>query len=464
MSAILDHSATELVQRYRSGELSPVEVVEASLAHIDTDQTNSVITRCDEQALAAAQASAERYVRGEELPLDGVPLGIKDTIATKGVATSGADAIYEGWVPDADATIVERLREAGMVVVAKHSAYSFALGHTNTHHGPALNPWDPERTTGGSSSGAGAAVASRQVPVAIGSDTGGSIRLPASWCGVSGIKPTYGRIPTRGAMPLGWSFDTVGPLARTVDDLAAVLQASAGHDPRDSTSSRRPVGNYTDPQVTGVAGLRIGIPENWFLEVCDPHIARAVQDAADLLVADGAELVSVTLPHADLTQAVGWLAVLGEITSIHEITVDRLTEYDEAFGGHLLTSQFVSAGDYLRASRLRTVIQDDYQQAFEKADLLLIPGSVTYAPKFVDMLCQVGDREYPWLEVSARTTYSANITGVPGLSIPAGTGWNGLPLGIQFLGRPFDEATLLRVGRHYQQVTDHHLLAPPTQV
>lgn len=463
MSDVLEYSAVELVQRYRSGELSPVDVVDASLAQIDADQTNSVITRCDEQARAAAQASAQRYARGEALPLDGVPLGIKDTIATKGVPTSGADAIYDGWIPDEDATIVERLTGAGMVLVAKHSAYSFALGHTNTHHGPARNPWDLERTTGGSSSGAGASVANRQVPVSIGSDTGGSIRLPASWCGVSGLKPTYGRIPTRGAIPLGWSFDTVGPLARTVDDIAAVLQASAGHDPRDSSSSRRAVGNYTAPQVEGVAGLKIGMPQNWFLEVCDPQIAQAVQDAADLFVAEGAELVPVTLPHADLTQAVGWLAMLGEITSIHEITIDRLAEYDEAFGAHLLNSQFVSAGDYLRATRLRTIIQDDYQQAFEQADLILIPGSVTYAPKFVDMLCQVGDREYPWLEVAARTTYSANITGIPGLSVPAGTGWNGLPLGIQLLGRPFDEATLLRVGRLYQKMTDHHLLAPPSQ-
>lgn len=460
MTSLLSRSATELVDDYRSGALSPIEVVDAALAEVESDPHNSVITSCPESARAAAARSAERYRRGSALPMDGVPIGIKDTIATRGIETSGADAIYAGWIPDEDATVVARLLAAGAVPVAKHNAYAFALGHTNTHHGVVTNPWDPARTTGGSSSGAGASVATRQVPISIGSDTGGSIRLPASWCGVSGLKPTYGRVPNRGAMPLAWSFDTIGPLARTVDDLALTMQCIAGHDPRDGSSSRRAVPDYLDGGRTDVAGLRIGMPENWFFDICDPQIEAAVRAAALELEEAGATIVPVSFPHADLTMVVGWICMLGEIASAHEPTAHRFDEYDEAFQEYLLTSSFVELKDYLRASRLRTVVQDDYRAAFELVDMIIAPGNVTYAPRLDDFLCQVGDDQYGWIEVSARSTYMANITGLPSLALPAGLGWNDLPLGIQLLGRPFDERTMLRVGRYYQSITQHHELDP----
>src|SRR5690606_23443213 len=206
---------------------------------------NAVITRMNDLALAAAAESDRRYRDGTARPLEGVPVGIKDILATAGVRTTAGSAIYRDWVPDYDATVVKRLRDAGAVVVAKHAPFPFALGHENNpHYGPTLNPWDTERTPGGSSSGSGASVAARQVPISIGTDTGGSIRLPATWCGVAGLKPTWGRVPNKGVMPLAWSMDTIGPLARSVADLALVLDVIAGHEPADASSSRQPKQDY----------------------------------------------------------------------------------------------------------------------------------------------------------------------------------------------------------------------------
>lgn len=467
MSDLAELSATELVSLFRAGAATPVEAVSACLERSSADAatTNAVITSCYEPALDAAEVATRRYRDGSAGPLEGVPFGVKDTIATKGVRTTGGSSIYGDWIPHDDAALIERIQHAGGIVVAKHSAFSFALGdESRGDFGATRNPWDLDRTPGGSSSGSGAAVAARQVPVSIGSDTGGSIRLPATWCGVSGIKPTYGRVPVHGVMPLAWSLDTAGPLARTVEDLASFLQVMAGHDDRDSTSSRRPVGDYTGALRQGVAGLKIGVPQNWFLEICDPHIASAVERAAEIFAAEGAHIVPITLPNAHLTQAIGWFIILAELGSLHEGNLERLDEYDPGFSGHLVNSQFVTAQDYMRCLRLRSVIQADYETAFSEVDAILVPGNPSYAPKLDNMMCQVGDREYFWLEIAARTTFSANITGIPALSVPAGLGWNDLPLGIGILARPFDEETCFRVGHTYQQLTDHHRLAPPLAV
>ena len=464
MTTLTELTGTELIERFRSGEVSPTDAVRAAIQQADRTEPaiNAVITRTDELALAAAAESDRRYRDGTARPLEGVPIGIKDIIATAGVRTTAGSAIYRDWVPDYDATVTQRLRDAGAVIVAKHAPFPFALGsENNPHYGPTLNPWDTERTPGGSSSGSGASVAARQVPISIGTDTGGSIRLPATWCGVSGLKPTWGRVPNRGVMPLAWSMDTVGPLARSVADLALVLDVIAGHDPADASSSRHAKPDFRAELDKGVAGLRIGLPENWFLEKCDPQIVAAVEDAAERFTEAGATIVPVRFPHAELTQAIGWFTILGELASLHQITVDRLDEYDSGFAGHIVNGLFVSATDYLRCQRLRSLIQADYELAFRECDAILVPGNSSYAPKLADMMCQVGDTEYFWYEVAARCTFSFNITGLPTVAVPAGLGFKGLPLGIQIAAPPFREDLALRITHAYQQMTDHHRLAPP---
>lgn len=457
-------TAAGLIDAYGSGATTPTEVVSvlSERARGVNELVNAVITDCTASALESAAESELRYERGTQRPLEGVPIGLKDTIATAGIRTTGADAIYGDWIPDEDATLVQRLKDAGAVIVAKNSAFSFALGHeVNTHHGATRNPWDTDRTTGGSSSGSGAAVATRQVPVSIGSDTGGSIRLPATWCGVSGLKPTFGRVPTRGAMPLAWSMDTTGPLARTAEDIALVMDVIAGWDPLDSTSSRSTTGSYLSEIGKLPSGIRLGVSVDWYNEICHPEVQAAFDDAIQFMENNGIEIVPVSLPHAPMSQTVGWVTLLAELGSLHEITIDRLADYDVGFAEYLINSQFIGSGDYLRAQRLRTLLQDDYTKAFDRVDAILVPGNASFAPRFDGMMCDIGEREVFWLEIAARTTYSANITGIPGLAIPAGLGSNGLPLGIQILGRPFGEQLLLQLGHLFQTGTNHHELQPP---
>lgn len=463
MNPLIALDAGGLLDRFRSGELDPVDAVAASIAQMDRTEPmiNAVLARRDEEALADADRSAERYRTGTARPLEGLPIGVKDIIDVAGMPTTGGSKIYRDRIPDRDATVVARLRAAGAVVVAKHAAFSFALGHERDgDFGATLNPWDLARTPGGSSSGSGAAVAARQVPVSIGSDTGGSIRVPAAWCGISGLKPTFGRVPTRGVIPLAWSMDTVGPLARSVGDLALVLDTIADDRTAAGAQPREGRGPHAAVLERGVDGLRIGVPTSWFMERCDPDIVAAVDDAARRFAAAGASIVEVEVPHADLSQPVGWFTMLAELASLHEINLDRIDDYDAGFRGHIANGAFVAASDYARCLRLRSLIQSDYEIAFATCDALLVPGNASYAPRLDDMLCQVGDEHVFWYEVAARCTFSFNITGMPAVAVPAGLGSNGLPLGIQIAGPPFAEATILRVAAAFEQQTAHRHLAP----
>lgn len=456
-------TATELLDRYRAGTCSPTEAVEACLAQIDrTDgPLRAVVTLLADEARQGAKEAERRYRDGTARPLEGVPYGLKDIVATAGVRTTGASRLYEEHVPAASATIHRRIDDAGGVLLAKLNTFPFALGsEVDETFGPVRNPWDLERTTGGSSAGSGAALAARQLPLAIGTDTGGSIRLPASWCGVSGLKPTQGRVPLTGVMPLAWSLDTAGPMARSAEDLARLLAVIAGPDGTDRTALAAPVPDYTALLSQGVAGLRVAMPRPWFLERCDPEVVAATEAAAQALVSLGVELVEVRLPNVPHSLAVGWTILLAELGALHEGHLDRIEQFDAAFAGYLRQSDFVTAHDYLRCLRARTVLQSDFQAAFEQVDAVLVPGNVAAAPRLEDMLLDIGDERVHWLELAARHTFVFNLTGMPSVVVPGGTDRHGLPLGVQLAAAPFREDLCLRLAHAFQQVTDHHRSEP----
>jgi aspartyl-tRNA(Asn)/glutamyl-tRNA(Gln) amidotransferase subunit A len=459
---LADCTASELLGLYAAGEASPVEAVEAMLSRIDQvePEINAVLTNLGEPALAQARESADRWAAGEAKSLDGVPFGLKDIIATEGVLTTGGSALYEDWVPSEGASLSDRMFDAGGILLAKLQTYEFACGGSfNKTFGIVRNPWDTERTTGGSSSGSAAAVAACEMPIAIGTDTGGSVRIPAAWCGTTGLMATFGRVPRHGVMGLSWTLDHAGPLTRSVADAAITLGVIAGHDHRDPTSSKRPVDDYLAACDSPVSGLRVGVPTNWFTEKVHPAVQAAFETSLEGLEAAGLVLVPVDLPTFDLVEIVGWTIMHGEMSSLHEGALHTLENRDAACADFYAFSPFVSASDYLKAMRVRPLIQKDVEVAFANCDVIATPGAPSIAPLLADMMCDVGDELIPWLDAAPRMTLPFNVTGNPALTVPAGF-VDGLPVSLQLAGRPYDEATILAVGAAYERVAGHHLAVP----
>ncbi|HKQ01472.1 MAG TPA: amidase [Actinomycetes bacterium] len=463
MTGLADLGAGELLELYRRREASPEEVAEACAARIEQLEPalNAVTTRCPEVWSRQAAEATRRWRSGEARPLEGVPYGVKDLIHTAGVRTTGGSRRYRDYVPETGAEAVDRLERAGGVMMAKLHTFEFARGD-DSFLGPTRNPWDLERTAGASSTGAGAVLAARQLPLALATDTGGSIRVPATFCGVTGLKPTFGLVPRTGVMPQSWTLDHVGPMGRSVADVARMLTAIAGYDPADPESIRTPRRDFVEGLDRGVAGLRLGIPRDWFFDVIDPEALQATQRAASLLAGQGADVVEVDLPHAHLSDVIGALIIYAEFAALHTDDLDRLEEFGTRWTQQVLVdSHFVGAADYLRALRARHLIQRDLEQAFEQADVLLVPGTVGVAPRLEDLAFSVGDAVREWDQHVARMTLLFNLAGVPALALPAGFSSGGLPLGIQVAARPFDEATCLRVGHTLQRCTTYHLAVPP---
>lgn len=460
MSELWELDATELLAVFASGEATPTDAVESCLARIAAVEpdVNAVLTLCEERARADAAVSDARWAAGAARPLEGVPYGLKDIIETAGIRTTGGSKIYADHVPTEDACLAGRLAAAGGVLLAKLTTFEFAFGgEVNTHYGAMRNPFDRERTTGGSSGGSGGAVGAREMPLAIGTDTGGSIRIPASYCGITGLKPTCGRVPRHGVMGLAWSLDHAGPMTRSVADAALMLDVIAGGDPRDPHAPDVPVADHTGALALPVAGLRVGVPTSWFFDRLHPEVRAACTEALEVLAGLGCEIVPVDLPGIELAETVGWTIMAAECASYHEITFDRLADYDTTFAERLTNAQFVTALDYLAAQRYRTVVQRGMDHAFASCDVLFTPASPTTAPRLDDMTVEFGDgTSAPWIEVVARCTFPFNVTGMPALVLPAGLSSAGLPIGIQLAARPFDDATCLRVGHAFQRATDHH--------
>ena len=451
--------------------ISSRELVEASLARIAaTDrEVGAFLAVAAERARSAAAEADARAARGERRSeIDGVPVAVKDIFATKGLATTAGSRILEGFVPPYDATVVERLEAAGAVLVGKLNMDEFAMGSSNENsaYRPCANPWDLTRTPGGSSGGSAAAVAARQVHGSLGTDTGGSIRLPAAFCGVVGVKPTYGRVSRYGVVAFASSLDQVGPLARTVEDAALLLGRIAGHDPRDMTSSTRPVDDYLALLEDGARGLRVGVPREWFQGGVDPGVERSVRAALATYERIGATLVEISLPHTRYGIAAYYLIAPSEASSNlarydgvrYGLRVDGDTTEammaatrSAGFGPEvvrriMIGTYALSAGYYdayyVSAQRVRTLIIRDYEAAFERCDVVLSPTSPSTA-------FEIGAKTDDPLAMYLNDVFTvpASLAGMPALSMPAGLDDSGLPVGVQLVAPLLDEAVLFRAAR-----------------
>ena len=460
-------SIAEASQLVAARRLSPVEVVSAHLERIgETDgRLNSFITLLEAESMAAARA-AEADIRSGSYrgPLHGIPIGLKDLYYTKGVRTTIGSKIMGDFVPDEDATVTKKLKEAGSIIIGKLQMHEFALGATseNPHYGPARNPWDTGRVTGGSSGGSGSAVASGQCMGALGSDTGGSVRIPACMCGIVGLKPTFGLVTTHGVFPVSWSFDTVGPMTRTVRDTALMLNVIACHDPRDPSSTRRPVEDLTATLGRDIAGVRVGIPAEFFFDIIDPEVKDSVMQAARVLEGLGASVEDVSVPLVEHSLAISLTIVGGESAEIHMGNLrHRAGDMDPDVRTRLETSALTTATQYVRAQRARTAFNQQMQQTMERVDLLLTPTTPAAAHRFGEDMVSVGGRMEESLTLPSRLTRPFNACGVPTITVPCGFTSAGLPVGLQLAGRLFEEATVLRVAHAYEQATEWHKRRPP---
>ena len=468
----------QMRERLQSGATTSVALTETCLQRIEeTDKRlNAFITLCREEALAAAQQADQRRAAGEDAPLLGIPLAVKDIFNTLDVRTTCGSKLLDNYIAPYDATAIARLRTQGAVIVGKLNMDEFAMGSSNENSaaGPVRNPWDFERIPGGSSGGSAAAVASRQVVAALGTDTGGSIRQPASHCGVVGLKPTYGRVSRYGVIAYASSLDQVAPIAGNVADCALLLGAIAGYDPADSTSVDCPVPDYLAALKGGVAGKRIGLPQEYFIAGLDPDVKRSVEQAIETYRSLGAEIVEVSLPHTDYSVASYYLIATAEASS-------NLARYDgvrfgvrrdeggglidmyrksraQGFGAEvkrriMLGTYALSSGYYdayyLKAQKVRTLIRQDFLAAFEKVDMLLTPVAPTPAFKIGE---KVDDPLQMYL--SDIFTIPVNLAGTCALSLPCGVSSEGLPIGLQLIGKPFAEAEVLQAGYAFEQATD----------
>jgi aspartyl-tRNA(Asn)/glutamyl-tRNA(Gln) amidotransferase subunit A len=464
MTDLWELTATELIETFEAGAASPVEATRSCLERIErTDgDLNAVLSLLEDSALAQAAESERRWRNGTARLLEGVPYGLKDIIATEGVTTTGGSALYRHNVPAKDAALAARLSDAGGVLLSKLHTFEFACGGAeNRTFGRCRNPWDLTRTTGGSSSGSGAAVASRQLPLAIGTDTGGSIRIPAAYCGITGLKPTYGRVPRDGVMGLSWSLDHAGPMTRSVQDAARMLEAIAGFHPADQESSRRPVPPYTQVVPADLADVRLGRPRGWFEDSVSAEVAQAFDRAIGELVALGATVVDVDLPDVELWEAAGLAVMHAEMLSYHQHHAYDIEARDPMGAGLLADAPFVSAVDYLRGLRYRHIAQRQLEEAMAGVDALVTPSVSEVAPELAVIADTVGSAT--WLATAMRNSIPFNVTGSPALCMPTGLSGGevpGLPTSLQLIARPHDEATLIAIGAAYQASTEHHKLMP----
>lgn len=452
-------SISELASRIANKQLSPIEVTEALLARIERHDgpLNSYITVMAESARDAAGRAEKAVGAGRPLgPLHGVPIGIKDLYATKGVRTTFACAAFADWVPDYDASAVERLVGAGAVIIGKLNMHEAAAGSSSlvSHAGPVRNPWNTDYVPGGSSGGSAAAVAAGLAYGALGSDTAMSIRHPAAYCGIVGLKPTYGRVSKHGALTLAWSLDHVGPMTRTVRDAALMLQVMAGHDVRDSASRDLPVPNYMTALDGNIRGLRIGVPRAHFFEGCDETTLAGVENAIVALEALGARVATCELPHAADATPVGRLILLAEAAAYHAQRMqDQPQLLSPQLRGMVTMGSMFTAVQYLQAQRTRTAITKSFIETMKQFDALVMPTTPLPA-------CKAGDDKVHLTGPRQRNTMPFNLSGLPAISVPCGFTGNGMPIGMQIVGRPFDEATVLKVADAYERATEWHKQHP----
>ena len=452
---MIDWTVAGLVEAIRKKTLSPVEVVRGYLDRIErlNPKLSHFITVDAEGALARARALEAESPRG---PLHGVPLGYKDLCAVAGLVTSCGTKTPDYFLSARDCTAVTRLSRAGAITLGKLNMSELAMGPfgDNAHHGDAQNPWRPGHVTGGSSSGSGGAVAARLCAGALGSDTGGSIRLPAAVCGIVGLKPTYGRVSRAGAMALSWSHDHLGPMTLTVRDCALLLGVIAGRDPADATSSHRKVPDYTAALDGSVRGLRVGVPEGYYFHGLDPEVERATREAIEVIGKLGTRMERLTVPDPEpMVVACNNKMVAAEAAAIHSrILKERPGELQPAVLARLAPGLRVSAYDYIQGSRLRAQFTREFiTDVFSRTDALVVPTIPEPAPALAEAKSGTTDDVVQRMGRFSRLTRPFNALGLPVLSVPCGFSVAGLPIGLQIVGRPFDEATVLKLGHAYEE-------------
>lgn len=471
MSAVADLTELSLADvgsRIARGELGPVEVVEATLrriAEVD-ERLNSYVRVSGEQAIAAARAAEGAIEAGYHLgPLHGVPIALKDLVGVRGEVSSAGSKILQDHVPEADATIAARLRAAGAIFVGRLNMHEFAYGVTtdNPHYGAARNPWDTGRTPGGSSGGSGAAVAARLCYGAVGTDTGCSVRLPAAFNGIAGLRPSIGRVSNHGITPLAWTLDTAGPMCRTVEDCALMLAAMAGHDPYDRQTASVPVPDYRAELDRGLDGIRIVLLEDFSLSGLQEGVEDAVKAAVECLEAAGARVREVPMGNLEPSVSALLTVDIAEPSAYHAAWLrERPTDYGDDVRALLEAGELYLATHYIQAQRYRTVLRDQFAEVLRDADAILTPTVPFTAPPVGATEVELDSGEVLDI-ITAVMRYNAlpPLTGMPALSVPCGFSADGLPVGMQLVGGAFGEAMLLRIGHAYQQATDWHLKAPP---
>jgi len=468
-SELTDLGLNEVSQLVRSKKISPVELTQECLNRIErfNGKLNAFITITAESALAEARAAESEIQRGDwRCPVHGIPIALKDIVDTAGVRTTAASELFKDRIPTEDAEVVRRLKAAGAVFLGKLNLHEFAYGGSSvvSYFGPVCNPWDPTRSAGGSSGGSAAAVSARLCYAAIGTDTGGSIRQPASYCGIVGLKPTYGRVSARGVIPLSWSLDHVGPMTRSTNDAGLMLQAIAGYDQGDLASINWPIPDYIASISNGSKSLRLGIPRKYFWEKMDPEIEAAMEVALSVLKKVTASLRDIPPMATDASYS-SWTGPYGvvftaESSAYHKDYVEKSPQlYQPATLKRLRVGAEVTAATYIKSRREMEQLRRLISQMFGNVDALITP--TVRIPPF-----SISDLQVDLDTVRARelamlhNTRVLNLTGLPTISVPCGFTSKGLPIGMQITGRAGDEATVLRLAHAYEQATDWHKREP----
>lgn len=484
MLALYEYTAGRLAEMLRTKETSSVEITRSVLERIDAveEKLRCYVTVSPEEAVKMAEEADRRLAAGDGKPLTGIPIAIKDNMCWKGHRTTCASKILHNFHPPYDSTVVRLLKEEGIVILGSANMDEFAMGSSTetSHWGPTRNPWNVEMIPGGSSGGSAAAVAAGEAVVTLGSDTGGSIRLPAAFCGVSGMKPTYGAVSRYGLVAYASSLDQIGPIARDARDIALLLNIICGHDPKDSTSVPRDYPNFSNSLDKPVKGMKIGLPREFFDKLEDPDVNRVMKDARQIYRSLGVSFVDLSLPHLDYALAAYYIIAPSEASS-------NLARYDgvkygfraenfdgmidmycrsraEGFGAEvkrriMLGTYALSSGYYdayyLKAAKIRTLITNDFRKAFEECDAILCPTAPS--PPF-----RIGEKMDDPIQMYLTDVFTipVNMAGLPGMAIPGGFSSDGLPIGIQLVASHFEEARLVQLSSAFQKETDHHLKRP----
>jgi aspartyl-tRNA(Asn)/glutamyl-tRNA(Gln) amidotransferase subunit A len=457
---------TEVARRIKAGEITSAGLTRRMLDRIDrlNPTLNCYITVCREQAIEQAESLDRMLAAGIDLgPLHGVPVAIKDNIATAGIRTTGGSRILKDWIPESDAPVVSRTRQAGAVILGKVTLYEFAYGGWHDDFGPETrNPWDLSRSCSASSSGPACVVAAGLAYASLGTDTGGSVRLPAAACNLVGLKPTYGLVSRAGVMSAGYSLDHVGPFGRTVADVAAYLQVVAGPEDRDPAGTRYPVPDYSVDLERGVKGMRIGVPLTQPSELIDREMGAAFEAAVAVLEREGARIVEIDVPDHLLSRTCMWAISASELAESHrEWLQTRADDYSPTVRGLIKQGAFLPATEYIRAQRVRQKIILAYEAVMKQVELIAMPVVPFPAWTIGSQEITIGNSRENLMGCLTRYCPPFNITGMPAVSVPNGFSSSGLPLGFQIAGPLFDDARVLRAARAYERATDWHTRRPP---